>query len=84
MLVERIDERIKVRADFKGGSVRPIVFTRKGQIHRVTEVNARWVDREGEAKIHYFSVTSDSGDVYQIHFNTGDMTWTLDMVMVEA
>jgi len=28
MLVERIDERIKVRADFKGGSVRPIVFTR--------------------------------------------------------
>jgi hypothetical protein len=42
------------------------------------------VDREGESKIYYFSVTSDSGDVYKIHFNAGDMTWTLDMEMVEA
>ena len=26
MLVERLDEKIKVRADFKGGTIKPLVF----------------------------------------------------------
>jgi hypothetical protein len=84
MLVERLDEKIKVRADFGGGTIKPLVFMRRRHIHRVVKVNCRWMDREGTAKIYYFSVTSDSGDVYQIHLNTGDMTWHLDLVMVES
>ncbi len=84
MLVEQLDESIRVRADFKGGTIKPLVFVRRGQIHRVTSVNCRWMDRDGTAKIHYFSVTSDSGDVYQIHLNAGDMTWHLDQVMIES
>ncbi len=84
MLVERLDERIKVRADFSGGIIKPLIFIRRGQIHRITKINCRWIDREGTAKIYYFSVTSDSGDVYQIHFNTADMTWHLDLVMMES
>jgi len=84
MLVERLDEKIKVRADFGGGTIKPLVFMRRRQIHRVVKVNCRWMDREGTAKIYYFSITSDSGDVYQIHLNTGDMIWHLDLVMVES
>jgi hypothetical protein len=84
MLVEHLDEKIKVRADFGGGTVKPIVFMRRGQIHRVIKVNCYWMDREGAAKIHYFSVTSDSGDVYQMHFSSDDMIWQLDLVMVES
>lgn len=84
MLVEHLDERIKVRADFGGGSIKPLVFMRRGQIHRVLKVNCRWLDREGSARIYYFSVTSDSGDVYQIHLDSGNMTWHLDLVMMES
>ena len=84
MIVERLDEKVKVRADFGGGTIKPLVFMRRGQIHRVVKVNCRWMDREGTSKIYYFSVTSDSGDVYQIHLNAGDMTWHLDLVMVES
>jgi hypothetical protein len=84
MLVERFDEKIKVRADFGGGAIKPLVFLRHGQIHRVVKVNCRWMDREGSAKIYYFSITSDSGDVYQIHLNSDDMTWHLDLVMMES
>jgi hypothetical protein len=84
MLVEHLDERIKVRADFGGGSIKPLVFMRRGQIHRVLKVNCRWLDREGSAKIYYFSVTSDSGDVYQIHLDSANMTWHLDLVMMES
>lgn len=83
-MVERLDEKIKVRADFGGGTIKPLVFMRRSQIHRVVKVNCHWMDREGTAKIYYFSVTSDSGDVYQIHLNTDDMTWHLDLVMVES
>lgn len=84
MLVERLDEKIKVRADFGGGTIKPLVFMRRGQIHKVVKVNCYWMDREGNAKIHYFSVTSDTGDVYQLHLNSDDMVWHLDLVMVES
>jgi hypothetical protein len=84
MIVERLDEKIKVRADFGGGIIKPLVFMRRNQIHRVANINCRWMDREGTSKIYYFSVTSDSGDVYQIHLNAGDMTWHLDQVMIES
>jgi len=84
MIVERLDEKVRVRADFSEGSIKPLMFVRRGQIHRVVRVNCRWLDREGTAKIHYFSVTSDSGDVYQLHLNTDDMTWHLDQVMMES
>jgi len=84
VIVERLDEKVKVRADFGGGTIKPLVFMRRGQIHRVVRINCRWMDREGTSKIYYFSVTSDSGDVYQIHLNAGDMTWHLDQVMVES
>ena len=84
MLVEHLDEKVRVRADFGGGAIKPLVFMRRGQIHKVMKVNCYWMDREGNAKIHYFSITSDSGDVYQMHFNSDDMVWHLDLVMVEA
>lgn len=83
MIIERLDERIKVRADFGGGCITPIMFIRRGEAHRIKQVNCRWIDREGSTKIYYFSVTVESGDVYQIHLNTGDMTWHLDQVMME-
>jgi hypothetical protein len=84
VLVERLDEKIKVRADFGSGTIKPLVFMRRGQIHKVVKVNCYWMDREGNAKIHYFSVTSDTGDVYQLHLSSDDMVWHLDLVMVES
>ncbi len=83
MIIEQLDEMIRVRADFGGGYIRPIMFVRRGKVYRIRQVNCRWIDREGSAKIYYFSVTVESGDVYQIHLNSGDMTWHLDQVMME-
>lgn len=83
MIIEHLDETIRVRADFGGGCIRPIMFVRRGRVHHIRQVNCRWIDREGNARIYYFSVTVESGDVYQIHLNSGDMTWHLDQVMME-
>ncbi|MBN1827346.1 MAG: hypothetical protein JW958_13890 [Candidatus Eisenbacteria bacterium] len=84
MRVESIGERIKVRADFEGGRVTPLLFKRNGRRHRIGEVNLRWEDREGGRKLHYFSVTDDAGDVYQLHLDGADMEWRLDFVMLEG
>ncbi len=84
MRVESIQERIKVRADFEGAKVTPILFRRSNQKHKVTKVNLRWEDREGGRKFFYFSVSVEAGDVYQMHLDSSDMSWHLDFVMLDS
>jgi len=84
MRMERIDEAIKVRADFQAGTITPLLFKRGPRDYRVVTVNARWEDREGTQKIHFFSVTDTSGDVYQLRLDGTDMLWTLESVMMDG
>ena len=84
MRQETIDEAVAVRADFQGGRVKPVAFNRKGRELRVTRINARWVDRAGRHPRFYFSVTAESGDVYQLHLHAADLVWWLDSVTLEG
>lgn len=84
MRLERLDESVKVRADFQGGRVNPLLIKRKHQELRVQRVTARWEDRHGSQKVHYFSVQVPSGDVYQLEFHSGDLLWKLNSVMLDG
>lgn len=84
MRQETIDEAVTVRADFRGGVVTPIAFRRGAREHRVTHVNARWIDRAGRHPRFYFSVTVESADVYQLHLDAADLVWRLDSVTLEG
>jgi hypothetical protein len=84
MRLERIDEAVAVRADFRGGMVTPLAFRRGGREHRVTHVNARWVDRSGRHPRFHFSVTVESGDVYQLQLHGADLVWWVDSVTLEG
>jgi hypothetical protein len=81
---ERIDEAIAARADFSGGVVTPVAFRRKTREHRVSRVNARWLDRAGRHPSLHFSVTDEHGDVYQLRLQTADMVWWLETVTLEG
>ena len=81
---ETLDEPVKVRADFQGGEISPRLFRRGADPLRVLRVNTRWSDREGRRALHYFSVTVESGDVYQLRFDAGDLTWRIECVMYEG
>jgi hypothetical protein len=84
MRQEPIDQAVAVRVDFHGGVATPQAFRRGTREHRVARVNARWVDRAGRRPRFYFSVTDESGDVYQLHFNAADLLWWLESVAVEG
>jgi hypothetical protein len=84
MRTETLDEAVAVRAEFQGGVVTPVAFTRRGREHRIKRVNARWVDRVPRHPHFCFSVTVESGDVYQLQLHAGEMVWWLDSVAVEG
>jgi hypothetical protein len=82
--IERIDEAVAVRAEFQGGVVSPVAFRRQHREHRVYRVNARWIERSGKHPSFFFSVTDESGDVYQLQLQSADMVWRLDSVSLEG
>jgi len=84
MRLERIDRRAAVRADFRGGVVTPVAFRLNGREHRVARVNARWIDRAGRHPSFHFSVTVESGDVYQLQLQGADLVWCVDSVALDG
>ena len=86
MQVARLNEPVKVRADFlPGGEVRPRLFKRQNRTFRVTQVNATWEDTEGQHGLLYVTVSvCDSDDVFQLCFREQDRTWWLQQVMMEG
>ena len=84
MRVERLDEPVRVRADFTGGRATPVVFQRGTQQHRVTRVNSRWEDRVGQQPLYYFACSVASGDVYELCLNAHELTWRLTSVMLDG
>lgn len=81
---ERLDETVKVRADFAGGTILPVAF-RRGELQvRIKSINTRWQDARGQSRRCYFAVTADSGDVYQLCFDTADLSWKLEYVMYDG
>jgi len=84
MRQELIGQAISVRADFQGGVVTPVAFRRAGREHRVARVNTRWVDRAGRHPRFHFSVTDESGDVYQLQLSGADLVWWLESVALDG
>jgi hypothetical protein len=83
----RIDERVKVRADFTpGGRIVPLMFKReRNDPFRVKKVNASWEERGADGRAVYFSVSVEkSDDVYQLRYREQDRTWWLEAVLVEG
>ncbi len=72
-----INKKIEVGTVFKGGNIFPKWFLWDGRKYMVKKVNLVWQRAEGEALIHYFSV-SDEANSYEISFDAKAMTWRLN------
>ena len=83
MVVEEINELVRVRADFSAAEVTPRAFKRGTRVYRVAKVNARWEDHTGACKRYHFSVEA-AGNVWELHLDSRDMSWHLDRVCLEG
>ena len=83
MMIEEINEVVRVRADFGAEAITPRAFRRGAKVFSVAKVNARWEDRTGAFKRYHFSVEAD-GNVYELHLDSRDMSWHLDRVCLEG
>ena len=83
MMVEELNERIRVRADFAGAEVTPRAFKRGARVYQIARVNAAWEDRQGTFKRYHFSVEAD-GNIFELHLDSRDMSWHLDRVCLEG
>lgn len=83
MLVEDLNEPVSVRADFSGGHIRPQAFRRGGRTHKISAVNAHWINRESTHPEHNFSVQAGD-ETYFLCLKTADMSWHLTKVIVDG
>jgi hypothetical protein len=84
MRLERLDEAIACRAEFSGGRITPLCFWRGGREIAVKAVHSRWLDRAGRHPQLYFSAETESGDVYELRLDCGEMVWRVQSVMLEG
>jgi len=83
MLVETLNEPIKVRADFTGGALTPLLFKRDGRTFRIRKINASWEDQQRQFKRYFFSVEAE-GNVYELHLDLRTLAWRLDRVCLNG
>jgi hypothetical protein len=76
------NDPISVLASFREREVKPLAFTWGGRDWQVKRVNMVHEDREGRAKLVYFSV-SDEANYFKLRFNSETLAWTLEEVWQE-
>ena len=81
---ESIDEPLeKVFVIFGEGKIQPVALLWSQRRYRVTRLNSSWIDRSVRPSRHSFSVTVDSGDIFQLSYQEGNPVWRLEYVLTE-
>jgi hypothetical protein len=81
MNIEKINQPVSVVAEFAGGQCTPRRFVWQKRTLEVDAVNARWIDRGGDAPSLNYSVQAGE-ETYYLRFLTGAMQWWLEQVAV--
>lgn len=81
-MYEKINEKIEVLGDFKGGSVIPRVFKLKNKVFKIKKVHLAYQEREGKFINYYYSAETE-GAIYKLKFNNGSLVWEVEETWVE-
>jgi hypothetical protein len=81
---EPIDEPLrKVYALFEGGKIRPVALLWGQRRYRVSRVNSSWVDRSLRPHRYGFSLTVESGEIFQVSYEEGNPVWKLEYILTD-
>ena len=73
----------KVYALFEEGKIRPVVIEWGKRQMKVTRVNSSWVDRALRPCRHGFSLTMETGEIFQVCYEEGNPVWRLEYVLTD-
>jgi hypothetical protein len=77
-----IDEPLrKVYALFEVGKIKPIALEWGQKRWRVERVNSHWVDRSLRPHRYGFSLTMETGEIFQVTYEEGNPVWRLDCIL---
>lgn len=84
MREETIGEPLtKVYVVFEEGKIRPVALMWSRRRYRVERVNSDWIDRSLRPHRHGFSLTTDTGEIFQVSYEEGNPVWCLDYILTE-
>jgi hypothetical protein len=83
-MVTLVEEPVDVSAVFRGGRLRPMAFMWRGRSYRVRRVMGTYRTPKGRCLELYYSVMSDTPEVYELRFSTEGMSWSLVRVHGEG
>jgi hypothetical protein len=83
-MISRVEERIIVAAIFgQKPWLKPVWFIWQGRQYRVKKITYTWVDKEGQEKLYHFAVT-DGANLYELCYNSIQLTWQLSAIDTEG
>ena len=81
---ESIDEPLhKVYALFDEGKIQPLALEWGKQKLKVTRINSNWIDRSLRPHRHGFSLTMETGDIFQVSYEEGNPVWRLEYILMD-
>ena len=82
--MERLKEPIRLAAIFTPGQrVKPVWFDWRRRQHKILETTYVWKEQVGDTVLLHFSV-SDGGALYDLVYNTGDLSWHVHGIEVQS
>jgi len=84
MYVDKVQETVRVFADFSGTQVRPVAFIRStGRRYDIKRVNLVYQKRVGD-RYHWCFACSDEANTYVLFYDPENLQWTLREVQMEG
>lgn len=84
MYVEKLEEKVRVFADFNDKKVRPIAFIRdSGRRYDIKKVNLVYKRRVGD-RYQWCFACSDEANTYVLFYDPEQLTWTLQEVQMDG
>jgi hypothetical protein len=84
MKQEECDEQIEVIAYFGIDERRPLRFRMGQQVIKIASTNGYWNRHQGATALHYWAVSDESGNYYELEMNGETMQWRLVKMVTDV
>lgn len=79
-MIEEVKEKIKVKAIFSEGRLKPEAFEWRRRVYAVKDVFGAYNNRLGRSRQLHYAVGCGGEDVFEITLDTDNMEWRIDRI----